>query len=554
MEDVFRLESPHNAPKHRRKSGTPVFKQSHQGQVILFPPSLDELIPGNHPVRVINQVIEQLDITDLIREYKGGGASSFHPRMMIKAWVYGYFTGNNTSRTLARVLQENIHFMWLCGGQQPDFRTLNMFFQSRLKHQIDLIFKELTLYFTKTGQINLKQLFTDGTIVQANGNRHQAIWRKQVDREKLKLENKIEEKIAEIEQLNRAENARYGDKDLINPAPGNPEELKETIDRLKDKLKPPQPPDPSDTKRRKKIEKLERERAELEEKQQGYQAKSEVLNGRNSANKTDPDATYFRDKQGALVPAYNVQISTSDQFVVHYSVHQKAADTSCLPDHLKTMPEQLKEHLHSMVMDAGYGSEQNYELMEQMGLTAYVKYNMFQQDLKAGEVRLSIPTNTVWSIEHNTWLCNCQSLMTLTKVEEKLTAQGFVTYHHIYDCQACSNRISINHKLHRYKSTAFHLLTSKMGIQLRKKRNYDVETVFGNVKQNMKHRRLKSRTKSLVNVELGLIFTAHNFKKFINRLLESPQDGQGTLSGNTFSYSLNKNHHCPFTLNLKIAA
>lgn len=67
-----------------------VFKKHHGGQIMLLPPSLDEMIDKHHPVRVFSQVIDQIEIAPLEKKYKGGGASSYHPRVLLKVLVYGY--------------------------------------------------------------------------------------------------------------------------------------------------------------------------------------------------------------------------------------------------------------------------------------------------------------------------------------------------------------------------------------------------------------------------------------------------------------------------------
>ena len=68
----------------------PVFKAYHQRQGMLLPPSLDELIVANHPVRVVDEVLSRIDILPLVRKYKTGGSSSYHPGMLLKVMVYAY--------------------------------------------------------------------------------------------------------------------------------------------------------------------------------------------------------------------------------------------------------------------------------------------------------------------------------------------------------------------------------------------------------------------------------------------------------------------------------
>lgn len=107
------------------KSNIP-FKEYNNTQLMLLPASLDILIYANHPVRVINKVIDQIDIDPLIKNYKGGGSSSFHPRMMLKVLIYSYINNIYSSRKIESAVKENIHFMWLSGMNTPDHNTIDL--------------------------------------------------------------------------------------------------------------------------------------------------------------------------------------------------------------------------------------------------------------------------------------------------------------------------------------------------------------------------------------------------------------------------------------------
>ena len=117
-----------------------VFKELTSNQNVLFPVSLSEKIAPNHPVRVVNSVVDALDISCLLWAYKGGGTSSYHPRMMLKVLFYAYLNNIYSCRKIEKALQENIHFMWLSGNSTPDFRTINDFRGKRLKEHIKSLF------------------------------------------------------------------------------------------------------------------------------------------------------------------------------------------------------------------------------------------------------------------------------------------------------------------------------------------------------------------------------------------------------------------------------
>jgi transposase len=168
--------------KRKKAKSKQVFKPYHQQQVMLLPPSLDDLIPPKHLVRVVNETIDQLDIEPLIATYKGDGTSAYHPVMLLKVLVYAYLTTTYASRMIAKALHENIHFMWLSGMSHPDFRTINTFRSSRLKEVIDQVFGSMVFFLLEHGYIDLQQYFVDGTKLRADNNKHKVVWAKNTKR------------------------------------------------------------------------------------------------------------------------------------------------------------------------------------------------------------------------------------------------------------------------------------------------------------------------------------------------------------------------------------
>src|SRR5690554_796523 len=102
-------------------------KDYNQNQNWLFPPSIQELIPADHPVRIVNSVIEQIDIKPLLETYSKEGHPSYHPKMMLKIMVYAYMDNIYSSRKIEKAMRENINFMWLSGRQTVDHNTIARF-------------------------------------------------------------------------------------------------------------------------------------------------------------------------------------------------------------------------------------------------------------------------------------------------------------------------------------------------------------------------------------------------------------------------------------------
>ena len=203
----------------KRKPAAPVFKPYTMAQPQLLPPSLDELIEPDHLVRVVNAAIDQLDLRPLLAQYKGGGTSSYHPQMLLKVLVYAYCSKIYASRRIAAALRENIHFMWLSGGNRPDFRTINDFRGQRMKGVIDEVFAEVLQYLVEAGYVQLEHYFVDGTKIAADANQHKVVWAKRTARYQQRVREQIGELLQQIEQVNADEQAEYGEADLEERGP-----------------------------------------------------------------------------------------------------------------------------------------------------------------------------------------------------------------------------------------------------------------------------------------------------------------------------------------------
>ena len=97
------------------------------GQGSLFPVSLDELVPEDHPVRVIEAFVGALELGDLgfeRAEPSAMGRPSYDPADLLKLYLYGYMNRIRSSRRLERECRRNVELMWLLGRLAPDFKTV----------------------------------------------------------------------------------------------------------------------------------------------------------------------------------------------------------------------------------------------------------------------------------------------------------------------------------------------------------------------------------------------------------------------------------------------
>ena len=531
----------------RRKPAAPVFKPYVMHQQYLLPPSYDELIEPGHLVRVVSAAIDKLDLRPLLGQYKGGGTSSYHPLLLLKVLVYAYTQKIYSSRKIAKALRENIHFMWLSGGQQPDFRTINDFRGSRMKGIIDNLFAEVLEYLIEAGKVKLEAYFVDGTKIEADANKHKVVWAKRKDSYHKRVRQQIDELLKQIDAENEAEQAAYGEKDLEERGGGeggkemDSEKLRERIEKLNQRLRErqqEQPPPKKETQAaRKALKKLENDCLPRLEK---YEQQTETLAGRSSYARTDPDASCMQMKEdrGAEKawpkPAYNVQIGTEGQFITGFSVHNRAGDTPCLIPHLEQVRQNTGGRLpKKIVADAAYGSEENYAYLEQHQAENFLKYNTFYQDthhyrdpkvLRAHQFRAE---NFTYDPATNTFLCPANQRLHFQYTTRYTSDNGYQSTRQVYegfDCADCplrsqctkakgNRQIRISFSLLEYRRQARENLTSEEGQRLRAQRSIEVETVFGHVKHNMGFRRFHLRGLEKVKTEWGLVSIAHNMQK-----------------------------------------
>jgi hypothetical protein len=415
-----------------------------------------------------------------------------------------------------------------------------------MKPVIDQVFGAVVEYLVEAGYIQLEHYFLDGTKIEANANKHKVVWAKRNQHQQERLQEKIQTLVREIEAANAAEQAEYGEKDLEETGGQsgsgqgfNAEKLKEKIAELNQKLSAG-PTDPATAAgAQKALRTLEQDCLPRQKK---YAAQAQTLAGRNSYAKTDEEATCMRMKEdrGAEKPwpkpAYNVQMGTENQFVVGFSVHQRAGDTACLIPHLKGVQATLGRLPENVTTDAGYGSEENYAFLAEHHLGNFVKYNTFHQD----QIRHRKPElirresfrsdHFPYDAERDEFICPAQQRLTYQATHHLKTENGYRTERRVYGCGECAacawkadctkakgnRQMRVSFRLQAFRAQARQNLLSEQGQALRARRSTEVETVFGQIKHNMRFRRFHLRGQAKAKTEWGLICIAHNMKKLVN--------------------------------------
>ena len=514
--------------KQETKSNTManlVYKSYAQNEIALFPLTLEEMIPSNHKARVVNAVIDKLDISAIEDKYKAGGTSIYHPRMMLKVITYAYLDNVFSGRKIETLLAENVVYMWLSGKNRPDFRTINMFRSKRLKGVFEGIFTQVVTMLNEEGLVSLDVQYIDGTKIESAANKYTFVWRRRVERSKAKLEDQIRVVLAEAEEAVKSEeDGRVDDQPDADDLKARTEKVLKKMDEAGIAKGP----------RRKAVEKV---RDEMLPKKAEYEGHLEKMGDRNSYSKTDTDATFMRMKEdhmmnGQTKPGYNVQIATENQFVTNYGIYQRPTDQGTLIDYLKSFEQRYGRQSGTVVADSGYGSEQNYEYLFGNDITPFVKYNMFHAEKKRGyRNNIFRVENLFYNGELNFYVCPMGQHLEHVGDERRVSDLGYVSTMSIYRakrCEGCPMRglchkgkgprtIEVNHRNNELRARARELLDSDEGLRHRSLRPIEPEAVFGQIKFDHGFKRFRLRSLEKVSVEFGLVALAHNLRKYAQK-------------------------------------
>ena len=288
---------------------------------------------------------------------------------------------------------ENLAMQYLTGQLVVSYRTINRFRVAEgMEELIRELFIDLNLRLKMEELVTLDCLFIDGTKIEANTNKYSFVWKKATEKFSAKLQEQMQvyfqEEITPLihQAIELDTQDPISSEQLTEFAQLLEEELAELSNDIKET--PVKGEDERKTKRRKLKKVLRKVRDDFSVRTEKYENYQETFEGRNSFSKTDPDATFMRMKEdhmrnGQLKPAYNLQIATENQFVLHYDIYPNPTDTRTLLPFLESYPHELKR----VVADAGYGSEENLLTLDRMGVDHLIKYSLFDVEPVFGQIK-----------------------------------------------------------------------------------------------------------------------------------------------------------------------
>ena len=329
----------------------------------LLPPSVEDWLPKDHLARFVVDIVDQLDLSALTRQYRGAGSAAYHPAMMLGLLIYGYATGVYSSRRIEAATHESIAFRYISANTQPDHDSLCTF-RKRFLKEIEALFVQVLCIAREMKLLKLGTIALDGTKIHANASRHSALSYGHAE----KIEAQLK---AEVEQL--LARADAADQEPLPEGLNIPEELLRREERLAAIVQAKAQIEA------RAAERDAQEKADFDAKIKAREEKA-VSTGKkprgkppappsagvrptDQINLTDADSRIMPAKGKGFEQSYNAQaaVDTESMLVVAIDVTQAANDKQQIEPMLKVLAE-LPEELGSvdhLLSDNGYFSAAN---------------------------------------------------------------------------------------------------------------------------------------------------------------------------------------------------
>lgn len=336
------------------------FKEYSPDQQLLLPPDLNDWLEEGHLAYFIRDVVGELDLSAIYADYEGdrGGQPAYDPQMMVSLVLYGYCVGVASSRKVERATYEQVPFRVLSADQHPDHDTICTFRRRHLEALSELFVQVLQLC-QQAGLVKLGHVALDGTKVQANASKHKAMSYGRMKQEIARLEEEVEQLLAQAEAVDSAEDERYG---VGNRGDELPEELRHRQQRLA-------------WIRQAKAALEAQARQQQDKEDEGRDEPAPEPDERAQRNFTDPDSRIMRDSATkSFQQCYNCQAAVDDktQVVVAAAVTQQANDKQQIEPMTQQMQQNTGKLPSQVSADAGYFSEDNVEYLSKNGIDPYI--------------------------------------------------------------------------------------------------------------------------------------------------------------------------------------
>ena len=466
-------------------------KGENRKQQMFFPPSIDEYVGEDNQARAIDDYVELLNMVKLGFTKSSlnatDGQPAYHPRLLLKIYIYGYLNKIRSSRKLETEISRNIEMMWLCSGLKPSYKTIANFRKDN-SQALKQVFREFTLLCKELDLITGELVAVDGAFLRANASKNKLILKKNVSKDLKEIDEKIDTYLKNMTFLDSEDKK---EKNLKAP--------KNNLSRMK-----------------KRKNRLDKDLQLLEEM------------GLTQYNRTDPDARLMIKPAHNLM-AYNSQIVVDNtfKFIV---VTEVSSDNN---DHGKLYNMAVETKLITqndnitIVGDTGYYSAKEIAKCQDDGIDAVVAIPKLEKRQKDRGYYLH--SDFIYDKESDSFTCPNKQIIPKSKsiIINNNGGKKYVYRLGSKICKACPLKDNCIPKKTSYKSlmrseNADTIIKYKEKMKtdrakaLIKKRGSIVEHPFGTIKCNLGWDHFLVRGIEKVSGENALIMFSYNFKRLLN--------------------------------------
>ena len=459
------------------------FKEYDQTQTVYRQLVPSQLLEEDHPARIVDAVVERLDLAQIYAWYKAEGKPAYHPKMMLKVLFYSYLIGNMSSRKMENGLQTRADYIFLSGDQVPDFRTLNAF---RTRHIAALpgLFTQIVMLCAALGMVDFQHLALDGQKIQANAN-----FRNNLDRAR------ATKRLGKIQK---------GMKKLLEQEPT--EALpKETIEKRKIVLAN------KEARLLKTLEVLE------------------SLKDDASVNMVDADAAMMTHKDRRIVPSYNQQSAVDGKYGVTCAVATtQAGDKPCdLFSLVDEATNNAGQGFTAILADSGFADYGTLKAMEEERTETFYVPDKRCEITESGETSKGDYDKSKFCIEDEGHAIRCPQGSLMKMVSEKTFNDGHSE--RVFAGTACAGcpvrssctkaKTGIRHISYDTREPFRQIMRERLqtieGRERYRKRQGIVEPNHGHDQKNLGWRQHHLRGFAKANLEFVLLRAAGNIGKII---------------------------------------
>ena len=498
-----------------------------------LPLEVDTIIPSDDVLHSFVKLKRKVNLEKYIKRSRHRGNQGYDPTMMLDVILFAYSIQIFSLRKIEQACKTDIRFIYLANGITPSHNAFADFINKTLVCNMEDIFFDFTKAIVELDNVDTSILYIDGTKFEANATKNSFVWKKAV----LKFQDKLYDKISELLiDINLNLKTNFTTKLSYNC---------EYLDMIENyllkliednKIEFVYGKGVKKTIYQKYYELINTYLIKLNE----YTNHIEICGERNSYSKTDNGATFmnmkydYYNQTGVFKAGYNIQIGVSDEYILVSDVFQNPTDIKTFIPMMNKYKDKYNSLPKYPVTDAGYGSYDNYSYCLDNNMELAMKYNYFDKvhyDKKFTKRKYNLMNFE--KLDNGIRVCPAGNKFDKLINEYDSSTTVYKKTIKIYECGKCNDcdnkkectkaannrQITVCAKQDEMYKKADELLTSEIGVKLRKQRAVQVEGAFGVIKENYKYDRLHRRSIEKVRTEILLVSLGYNIKKYHNKKL-----------------------------------